>query len=127
MTALALPADVARAVDELERAFSVRVSVTCEDGTGAIVCLADIELGERWTPRRGALWFLIPFHYPDAAIYPYYVVGATPTGGVIGGLQQVGWRGMDAIQVSLRHTAWNPAVDNAVGSVLQTQAWLRNR
>lgn len=127
MTTLVLPPDVAGAVEELERVFPGRVSVTCEDGAGAIVCLAEIELSERWSPRHGGLWFLIPYHYPDAAIYPYYVTGSTPTGGVVNGLQPVAWRGMTVIQVSLRHNGWDPAVDNAVGSVLQTQAWLRTQ
>jgi len=127
VSTLALPPDVARSVAELEEAFPGRVSATCEDGSGAIVCLAGTELSERWTPRHCQLWFLIPYHYPDAPIYPYYVMGATPTGELIDGLQRVEWRGMPVIQVSLRHTRWNPAVDNAVGSALQTQAWLRRQ
>ncbi len=92
-----------------------------------MVCLANTELGARWTPHRGQLWFLVPYHYPDAAIYPYYVVEAIPSGGMIDGLQKVEWHGMAATQVSLRHNAWNPAVDSAVGAVLQTQAWLRTQ
>jgi hypothetical protein len=127
MTAVALSPDVNRAIAELEEAFSDRVTVVAHEGAGAVVRISKCELSARWSPRQGDLWFLIPYHYPDAAIYPYYLTGATPTGGIIGGLQPVGWRGMAATQVSLRHTSWNPNLDTALGSVLQTQAWLRTQ
>jgi hypothetical protein len=119
--------EVSTAIAELEAAFDDRVTVEAEEASGVIVRISGVELSARWSPRVGELWLLIPFHYPDAAIYPYYITGATPTGGLIGGLQSVHWRGMAAVQVSLRHTAWDPKVDTALGSVLQTQAWLRSR
>jgi hypothetical protein len=118
-----LPAEIAGAVAELQATFPDRVQIH-EDPSGAIVAINGVTLSERWSPRVGTLWFLIPYHYPDAAIYPFYVTGAQPTGGIIGGLQQVGWRGEAAIQVSLRHSAWNPKLDTALGSALQAQAWL---
>jgi hypothetical protein len=127
MTAAATSTDVGHAIEELEEAFAGRVTVVSTDSCGAIVRISQTELGQRWSHPHGDLWFLIPYHYPDAAIYPYYVTGASPTGGIIGGLQPVDWRGMPATQVSLRHNGWNPNVDTAVGSVLQTQAWLRTQ
>lgn len=117
--------ELADAVEELEQAFPNRVSVESQDETGVIVRVRDIALAERWTPRSADLWFVIPYHYPDAAVYPYHVIGATPTGGLVIALQPVTWRGMAATQVSLRHSAWDPARDNVVGCVLQTQSWLR--
>ena len=123
MSVAILPAELARAVTELEVALPSRVQVY-EDQSGAVVAITGVTLSERWSPRIGTLWFLIPYHYPDAAIYPFYVSGAQPTGGMIGGLQQVQWRGEAAIQVSLRHNAWNPKLDTALGAALQTQAWL---
>lgn len=123
MSVATLPAELARAVTELEAALLGRVQVY-EDQSGAVVAITGVTLSERWSPRIGTLWFLIPYHYPDAAIYPFYVSGAQPTGGMIGGLQQVQWRGEAAIQVSLRHNAWNPKLDTALGSALQAQAWL---
>jgi hypothetical protein len=118
-----MPAEIARAVAELHATFPDRVQVH-EDPVGVIVAIIGVTLSERWSPRTGTLWFLIPYHYPDAAIYPFYLAGARPTGGMIGGLQDVAWRGEPAIQVSLRHTAWNPKLDTALGSALQAQAWL---
>lgn len=118
-----MPAEIARAVAELHATFSDRVQIN-EDHAGTIVAIIGVTLSERWSPRTGTLWFLIPYHYPDAAIYPFYITGARATGGMISGLQDVAWRGEPAIQVSLRHTAWNPKLDTALGSALQTQAWL---
>jgi hypothetical protein len=118
-----MPAEIAGVVAELQAAFPDRVQVH-EDPAGVIVEITDVALSERWSPRTGTLWFSIPYHYPDAAIYPFYLTCARPTGGMIGALQDVGWRGEAAIQVSLRHTAWNPKLDTALGSALQAQAWL---
>lgn len=117
--------ELSRSIEELVEAFGSRVEVVEQDSSGAVVRLVGVQLSARWSPQTGDLWFLIPYHYPDAAIYPYYVTGAQLPGGAIGGLQQVEWRGRPAIQVSLRHNGWNPAVDTALGSVLQTQEWLR--
>lgn len=117
--------EVGRAVEELEEAFPGRVDVVSRDQTGAIVRVREVELSARWTPRRGDLWFLVPFHYPDAPIYPCYVVGARPTGGLVQALQVVSWQGMEVIQVSLRHSSWDPSTDNAVGYAIGAISWLR--
>ena len=122
MTAAVLLPDVQRAIDDLEQAFPGQVSIE-PDASGAIVQITDVDLGPGWSGPRGTLWFVVPFHYPDSAIYPYYVTGAThPPGGA---LQHVSWRGVAAVQVSLRHNRWDPAHDTALGSVVLTQAWLR--
>lgn len=125
MSAVALSADITQALRELEEAFPGRVTVVSDDANGAIVGIEGIELSSRWAPPHGDLWFLIPFHYPDAAIYPYYVTGAVGTG--LQALQPASWRGMPATQVSLRHNGWNPQVDTALGSVRQALAWLRSQ
>lgn len=125
MSAVALSADITQALRELEEAFPGQVTVVSDDANGAIVRIEGVELSSRWTPQRGDLWFLIPFHYPDAAIYPYYVTGAAGTG--LQALQPASWRGMPATQVSLRHNGWNPQVDTALGSVRQALAWLRSQ
>ncbi len=117
--------EIARAVEELEQAFPGQVTLDVKEEDGAVLGISDVQLSARWTPQTGELWFLVPFHYPDAPIYPYYVVGATPTGGLVQALQSVDWRGTAATQVSLRHSAWDPANDNAVGCALQAMAWLR--
>lgn len=125
MTVAVVSSEINAAIGVLHEAFPGRVAVVAEDESGTIVRISQTELSARWSARFGDLWFLIPYHYPDAAIYPYYLTGAVPTGGIIGGLQPVEWRGMSATQVSLRHNGWNPNLDTALGSVLQTQEWLR--
>ena len=123
MSTSVVSAEVARALEELELAFPGRLSIEAQEPAGTVVRIRGVELSGRWSAASAELWFAIPFHYPDAAIYPYYVVGATPTAAV-GGLQPVNWRGMAVTQVSLRHNTWDPTCDTAVGSVLQTKAWL---
>lgn len=120
-----LTTEIARAIEELEEAFPGRVGLAEHDETGAVVRILDVPLSPRWTPRTGELWFLVPYHYPDAPIYPYYLIGATPTGGYVPALQPVTWRGRGVTQVSLRHNAWDPANDTAVGCALQSMDWLR--
>jgi hypothetical protein len=122
---IALPPELTKGLEGLEWAFPGRVSVE-SDEAGAVVHLAAVELPAGWSPAVGVLSFLLPFHYPDAAIYPYYMTETTPAASVGGGaLQQVSWRGVAATQVSLRHSGWDPARDTALGSVLATMAWLR--
>ncbi len=126
MTQLSLPADLVKGIEELEQEFPDRVSVEADDA-GAIVHIAGISLGPGWSANVGVLSFLLPFHYPDAAIYPYHVTEATPDRVSDGALQPVSWRGNPATQVSLRHNHWNPAHDTALGSVLLTLARLLNQ
>jgi hypothetical protein len=121
----ALSPELTRAVDELEGAFPNRLAIESQDATGLVVQLHSVALAERWSPRVGGLWFVIPYNYPDAPVYPYYVAGAALTGGAVPALQTVVWRGMTVVQVSLRQTAWDPSRDTVVGCVMQTTSWLR--
>jgi hypothetical protein len=116
--------ELAKAVRELEEQFPARVTAEVEEA-GVVVTIAEVSLGSGWSAPSGTLGFLLPFHYPDAAIYPYHVTGALPERVSDSALQPVTWRGAPATQVSLRHTNWNPAHDTALGSVLITLARLR--
>lgn len=118
--------DVEAGLDELDAAFPGRVQHSPDGTGGTIVTIDGIELGEKWTPSSTPLSFELPYNYPAAAIYPFYIPGDVRRndGSWHQGLQQVGWRGETVIQVSLRHNRWNPGVDSAVGSVLQVQDWL---
>ena len=120
-----LPPELTQAVHELEQAFPGRVTIEAQDPAGLVIELHEVALSARWTPQVCSLWFVLPYNYPDAAVYPYYVTGATPTGGAVPALQPVAWRDKPATQVSLRQTAWDPVRDTVVGCAVQTQAWLR--
>ena len=127
MTAALRSPELNQALAELEHAHLGHVEVVSEDGAGVVVRITAVALGDRWSIPTGDLWFQIPYHYPDAPIYPYYVTGSVPTAGNTPGLQAVTWRNMPATQVSLRHNRWSPNVDTALGSVRQTIAWLQSR
>lgn len=123
MTPATLPAELGDAIAELESVFPGRVTWEHQTAGDVVITIVDVELGPAWSGATATLIFALPYHYPDAAIYPYYVRGAThPQGGA---LQQVPWRGELVTQVSLRHTAWNPTSDTALGSVLSVLAWLK--
>ena len=125
MNAIADVADSVRtAIAELERVFSVNASPT-GDG-GAVVTVHGLDVGERWRPSLIELTFDIPYNYPHAPIYPYYTepeLERADSGTWPPALQRVAWRGAQRTQISLRATRWNPAVDTAVGAVLQVQRW----
>ncbi len=127
MSSAVRSAELTHALGELERAFPGQVDVVSEDGGGVVVRITGIALGARWSNPIGDLWFQIPYHYPDSAIYPYHVTGSVPAAGNCPGLQAVQWRNIPATQVSLRHNRWNPNLDTALGSVRQTITWLQTR
>ena len=122
-----LTLDTAEGVRQLEERFGDRVHAEPDGAGGAYVTVADIELGDRWNVPVASLSFHLPYNYPAAALYPFYLPGGTePIDSWPSALQLVQWRGIPVIQVSLRHTNWHPAHDSAVGSVLQVQSWLRS-
>ena len=125
MSTLELSEVIVGAIAELQRDFG---SVGAEpDGLGgAFVRVDEIDVGERWLPRLIPIEFQIQFSYPYAAIYPYYTVPELqrvdgkvwPTA-----LQQVDWRGRQVVQISLRSTRWQPAVETAASNLAQVRHW----
>ena len=124
-TSVASP--VADAIDYLRDMFEVTVDAS-GDG-GALVTVHSLEIGEAWTSVSIDLAFHIPFNYPFAPIYPYYTrpdLSRADGQAVPPALQRVDWNGAPHTQVSLRANRWNPAVDTAVGAVIQVQRWFRS-
>jgi hypothetical protein len=124
-----LAAEVARAIAELEAEFGEVTAEPTGDG-GARVTVHDVELGDRWAPKRTAVHFVLAYNYPDAAIYPYFVTNdlqRIDNGPWPGALQ----RGIDTfgtgprVQVSLRASRWRPHVDTAVGAIQQVRRWFQ--
>jgi hypothetical protein len=123
-----LSSDVARGIHELEAAFPGRVTDEQDGSGGSFVTVDSIDLGSRWSRSNAPLTFHLPYNYPAGAIYPFYLPGdVTPVSELPPALQVVDWRGARVIQVSLRHSNWDPRRDNAVGAVMQTQAWLKRQ
>lgn len=66
--------EVAKAIEELKRAFSSSDVVTQEDGDGgAYVIVEDVDLGSRFEPSSTWLGGHIPALYPYADIYPLFI------------------------------------------------------
>jgi hypothetical protein len=123
-----MAADVGEGVRQLQGAFPGRISFEADGQGGAYVTVADIELGDGWNRATAPLTFHLPYNYPAAAPYPFYLppeVG--PNDSWPPALQRVQWRTGQVVQVSLRHNSWDPARDSAVGSVYQVRDWLRTQ
>lgn len=116
---------VAKAVEELADAFG-GVAAEPDGSGGAYVTVSDVELGQKWSRPSAPLTFHLPFNYPAASPYPYYLPGDL---GVEDpwppALQRIQWRDRQVIQVSLRHNNWDPVRDRVLGCILQVQEWLR--
>ena len=120
--------EVINAIKDLEAVLPGRVRSEPDGFGGAYVTVEDIELGPGWSRPSAPLTFHVPYNYPAAAIYPYYLPpDARPLNSSPPALQQVVWRGNPATQVSLRHTRWDPVRDNALGCVFQVRSWLRSQ
>lgn len=120
-------ADVADALEELERELGGDVTHEPDKVGGAYVTVGSIGLGGGWTREEAPLSFHLPYNYPAASPYPYYLPGdVAPLRGWPQALQRVRWRDRDAIQVSLRHNSWDPERDQALGCVLQVASTLRS-
>jgi hypothetical protein len=119
--------DVAEGIDQLEEAFPGQVFHEPDGSGGAYITIEDLELGSGWNVSAASISFHLPYNYPAAAPYPFYLPGDTsPHGAWPQVLQQVSWRGRQVVQVSLRHNNWDPHRDTAVGSVMQVRNRLRD-
>ncbi len=128
MSVAALTAEVSDATADLEDHFGDRVAWETDGEGGAVVTVERIELGKGWTRPEAPLRFVVPYNFPAAPPYPYYLPrDAHPQGSWPPALQPIEWRGAPVIQVSLRNTRWDPARDGLIGCVLQVAAWLREQ
>jgi hypothetical protein len=125
VSAVAEITDLVRAaIDDLAGVFTVRSEPT-GDG-GAIVTVCGLSVGPTWTPTELDLAFEVAYNYPHAAIYPYYTTETLARADGAerpSALARVEWRGVPHTQISLRANRWDPAVDTALGAVVQVQQW----
>ncbi len=120
-------ADVAQGIAELEEAFPGKMSHAPDGAGGAYITVGDLDLGQGWNTVDAPLTFHLPYNYPAAAPYPFYLpAAAAPSGEWPQALQRVVWRDEQVVQVSLRHNQWDPGRDTALGSVVQVRDWLRS-
>jgi hypothetical protein len=118
---------VAEGLGELECEFGP-LGVEPDDVGGAYVTLQPHAIGSGWNLSNATLTFHLPYNYPAAAPYPYYLPGdVAPTGAWPPALQAIQWRDRAVLQVSLRHNNWDPERDRVRGCVTQVLDWLRRQ
>jgi hypothetical protein len=117
--------EAAAALGELEFEFPGAVSHEPDGSGGAYVTVGGIEMGESWNMAQVPLTFHLPYNYPSASVYPYYLPGDLEPRQWPPALQRIQWRDRNVIQVSLRHNNWDPERDRVLGCVLQVADWLR--
>lgn len=99
---------VSTAIEGLKKAFpSCSVSVLSEDGQGgAFVVLENVELGEKFSPKRTWFGAHLPASLPYADIYPLFIgddVRRADGAALVGPFAPMGWQNRSAIQVSRRN------------------------
>lgn len=123
----AITTAIDEAVEELEQLFGP-VEVVPDESGGAYVTVAELDLGERWSPQIVPISFQLAFNYPHAAVYPYYCPAGLQRvdgGPVPSALQTVTWRGHEMTQISLRANRWSPVHDSAAGCLGQVLQFFR--
>jgi hypothetical protein len=124
----AVASEVDAALEELEEEFPGAVSSEPDGAGGTYITIEGVGLGGGWSVSEAPLSFHLPYNYPFAAPYPYYLpAGVIPKQGMVEALQQVHWQGREMIQVSLRHNNWDPERDRVLGCMRQVSAWFLNQ
>ena len=124
--------DVARALEQLERAFPGHAVEWRPDGQGgAWAKVHDLEIGAAFEPTRSWVAFPISFQYPRAHVYPHYLPadlelasGQTFTPPLNAG-QRLPEFDEPAIMLSRASHRWNPARDTAALKLVRVLEWLR--
>lgn len=125
--------EVEEAVAEVRAAFpGNEVNAKPLADGGAEVTVENVDLTERYEPRRTFVGFRVDGSYPFSQVYPHFLrpdlrkADATPlpNPGMIAGQQ---WQGRPAIMVSRSSTRWDPNRDTAAGKLHKVLEWVRYR
>jgi hypothetical protein len=130
---MALVEPVARAIDQIRKAFPESQISAREDGQGgAYLIVEPVDLGAPYEPRESWVGFRVTFQYPYADVYPHYIRGDLRRADgrpVVGDGVQAGqvFEGRPAHQVSRRSNRLNPQTDTALLKLEKVLGWLRSR
>lgn len=128
---MALKAAVQQAIREIEESFVGRRVEVTEDGQGgARVRVHDLDLGGQYEPPKSWIEFVITFQYPEADVYPHFLVGGLRrvNGGALGTeFQQVQWNNSTVTQLSRRSNNRNQDLDTAAIKLNKVLAWIRSK
>ncbi|HWO59383.1 MAG TPA: hypothetical protein VNO31_05045 [Umezawaea sp.] len=105
------------------------VEVAPDGAGGAHVVVADVHVGDQYTPSTTWLGFHLSAAYPDADVYPLFIGRVVRhDGGSYGeAVQELEWQGRQALQLSRRSNGWNPAIDNAALKAEKVIAWFASK
>ena len=130
---MALAGAVAGAIAELHDAFPDASVAATEDGQGGAVIVIDaVPLGAPYIQEATWVGFTIPFNYPFADVYPFFVRGdlARQDGEPLGpGTSTVAFDGRPnegAVQLSRSSPRRDAAIDTALRKLLRVLDWVRS-
>jgi len=128
---VALKQAVERAIAEIRETFvGHKVDVTEDGDGGARVRVHDLHLGEQYVPSTSWVEFAITFQYPEADVYPHFLVPGLKRvdgAGLGGEFQQVQWNGSPATQLSRRSNNRIQDLDTAAIKLNKVLTWIRSR
>jgi len=128
---VALKAAVEQAIREIEETFAGHTVEVVEDSQGgARVRVSDLILGDQYKPNRSWIEFAITFQYPEADVYPHFLVAGLARvdgSGLGGGFGQTTWTNSTVTQVSRRSNNRNQELDTAAIKLSKVLAWIRSR
>lgn len=121
--------EVEQAIEEIKTYFpGYPVDVEGEVQGGAHVVVRDLDFGEKYSPSKNWIGFLIDFQYPRSDVYPHFfdrAVVRADGSQYGGGISSTSWRNTDVWQISRRSNRLNPAVDTAAFKLAKVLEWLK--
>jgi hypothetical protein len=132
---VAITDEVKVALEELRATFPDSAVTYAESGNGGAWCRVEpVSLGDSFQQQDSWIIFEIPYLYPEADLYPFFVRPdlTRKDGGILGeGLAQpVGcWVAgeQQGTQVSRRTNILDSATNSAAGKLLKVLRWLGER
>ena len=123
--------EVEQAIEEIKTHFpGSSVEIESEPQGGAYVIVNDLDFGEKYTPSKNWIGFLIDFQYPRSDVYPHFFnrVVRRADGSQYGvGISHISWRNKEAWQISRKSNRLNPTVDTAAFKLAKVLEWLKTQ
>lgn len=128
---MTLKSAVKQAIDEIEASFAGhKVDVTADEQGGARVRVHGLHLGDQYKASTASVGFTISFQYPEADVYPHFVVPALVRGdgNALGAsFTAATWDGAEATQVSRKSNNRIQDLETAAIKLNMVIAWIRSR
>lgn len=126
-----MSSEITEALEEIRATFPDSTVESLFNGDGSVwVTVANLFMGEQWTPSLSSVSFTIGFQYPYLDCYPHYVDVAlrkkdgTPFGPGLH-LAQRNPLGDEAVMVSRQNRHASEVPDTAATKLVKVLDWLR--